>query len=137
MPTAFASTPPRERLEPPVKNTIAPATAATSSPATPTATTSRPPIRSTAGAASGTSARPVAGLLVGERLARQLERGVLAQDRLLESLQRRARIDSELVPQMLSRLPVGLERLGLTPAAVQREHQLAVQPLAQRMLAAE
>ena len=34
-------------------------------------------------------------------------------------------------------LAVGLERLGLAPGAVEREHLLAAQPLAQRMLADE
>ena len=32
------------------------------------------------------------------------------------------------------RVPVGVERLGLAAAAVQREHALGVQPLAQRVL---
>ena len=39
------------------------------------------------------------------------------------------------VDQRLIRAAVGLERLGLAPAAIEREHLLAAQPLAQRMLA--
>ena len=44
------------------------------------------------------------------------------------------RLDTQAVDQRLVRTAVGLERLGLPPGAVQREHLPATQPLAQRML---
>ena len=47
-----------------------------------------------------------------------------------------ARLDPEAVDEHLARLPVGGQRVGLAPAAVQREHQLRMQALAQRVLAA-
>lgn len=66
-------------------------------------------------------------------LAGQIERGVLLQDRALESLQRGARLEADLLDQGPARCLVGLERLGLSPAAIQRGHQLPVQALAQRI----
>ena len=68
------------------------------------------------------------------RLARA---DVLAQDRALELLQRRARLDPELLDEQPAALPVARERLGLAAAAVEREHQLAAQLLAQRLLVDE
>ena len=44
------------------------------------------------------------------------------------------RLDADLLDQRRPGVPVGLERLGLAAAAVQREHALRVQPLAQRVL---
>ena len=77
----------------------------------------------------------------GVELARQLprgdldvERGVLAEDRLVQTAQLRARLDADLVHERASRFPVGVERLRLAPAAVQREHALGMQALAQRVL---
>ena len=58
----------------------------------------------------------------------------MRQDRPLEVLQGRPGLDSELVHQRRSRVPVALKRVGLTPGAVEREHQLPLQALAQRML---
>ena len=43
----------------------------------------------------------------------------------------------KLVDERLPRRAVGLERLGLPPGAVEREHQLAAQALAQRVLGDE
>src|SRR6266540_5310018 len=43
-------------------------------------------------------------------------------------------LDAELVHEGSSRLLVGVERFALTPTAVQREHELTAQPLAQRLL---
>jgi hypothetical protein len=57
----------------------------------------------------------------------------LAKYRLLKLLQRPSRVQSQLLHQRASRFAVGLQRFGLTAAAVQREHQLTAQPLAQRM----
>ena len=61
----------------------------------------------------------------------------MAQDRLLEALQRLTRLQAELLHQLRSRQPVGLERLRLAIGPVEREHQLAAQPLPQRVLADE
>ena len=66
-------------------------------------------------------------------LARGLERRVLAQHRLVQPPQLRARFDADLLDQGGARLPVGLERLGLAARAVEREHPLRVQALAQRL----
>ena len=44
------------------------------------------------------------------------------------------RLDADLLDQGRPGVPVGLERLGLAAAPVQREHALRVQPLAQRVL---
>jgi hypothetical protein len=44
------------------------------------------------------------------------------------------RLDAELLHQHHSRGPIRLERLSLAARAVQREHLLAAQALAQRML---
>ena len=43
-------------------------------------------------------------------------------------------LDPELLDEHLARPSIGLQRIGLAPAAVQREHQLRVQLLAPRML---
>ena len=76
-------------------------------------------------------------LLRGRSAARPapgVERRVLAEDRLLELAQRGARLDPELLDEHAARLLVRLERLGLPAAAVEREHQLAAEPLAERVL---
>ena len=52
-------------------------------------------------------------------------------------LQLLARLEPELVGELALRLAVGAERLGLPAGAIEREHQLAAQPLAQRMLGDE
>ena len=64
----------------------------------------------------------------------EVEPRILLQDRSLERLERRGRVDAELLDQGAPRLLVGLERLGLPARPVQREHQLTAQPLAQRVL---
>ena len=63
-----------------------------------------------------------------------VERRVLAQDRVVQALQLGRRLDPDLVDQRPPGVAVGLQRLGLAPAPVQREHPLRVQPLAQRVL---
>src|SRR6266540_3298331 len=75
------------------------------------------------------------GLAGGRRRGEQVERGVLREDCLLQALQPDARLDAELVDQGLPGGAVGGQRLGLPAAAVQGEHELAVQVLAQRVLA--
>jgi hypothetical protein len=67
----------------------------------------------------------------------EIQRGILCQDRSLELLKRPPRLEPEPLDQFAASIPIGLQRAGLAPAAVQREHQLAAQPLAQRMLANE
>ena len=61
-------------------------------------------------------------------------RRLLAKDRRLEALKQRARLDAELGDERRARLAVCLERLGLAPRPVEREHQLATQPLTHGML---
>ena len=62
---------------------------------------------------------------------------VLAQNRLLELVQGRARLDAELVDEQPPRLPIDLEGLGLPARAVEGAHELRAKPLAERMLADE
>ena len=69
--------------------------------------------------------------------ARQVERRVLREDRLVQPPQLGAGLDADLLDERRARVAVGLERLGLAPGAVQREHPLRVQPLAQRVLGDE
>ena len=61
----------------------------------------------------------------------------MAKDRLLESLQRFARFDPEVVDERLPRVLVRVERVCLPVGAVQGEHLLGAQPFAERMLADE
>ena len=55
----------------------------------------------------------------------------------MEVMELGARLDPELLDEHLARVAVGLQRVGLAAAAIQREHQLRVQPLAPRVLAGE
>ena len=59
------------------------------------------------------------------------------QYRALELTQLRPGFETELVPERLPHFPVHLERLGLATGLVEREHQLAAQSLAERMLGHE
>jgi hypothetical protein len=68
------------------------------------------------------------------RLRAGLERGVLPEDGALELLQRRRRLDTELVDQHLARLAVEREGLRLPRRPVEGQHQLGPQALAQRVL---
>ena len=52
----------------------------------------------------------------------------------MQLLERRARLDPELLHERPARLLVRLRRIPLPTAAVEREHQLAPQPFAERML---
>ena len=74
-------------------------------------------------------------LLVGPAL--RCQGRVLAENRLLEGLQGRARLDAQLVDEQPSRLPIDLEGLGLPARAVEGAHELRAKPLAERVLADE
>ena len=52
----------------------------------------------------------------------------------MQVLQRFPGVDTELTGEQVTRPPVGGERFGLPAAPVQRQHELAVQPLPQRIL---
>ena len=64
----------------------------------------------------------------------RVELRVLRQDRVLEGAQLGARLDADLLDERAPGAAVGLERVRLAAAAVQREHQLRAQVLAQRLL---
>jgi hypothetical protein len=66
-------------------------------------------------------------------LPRQLERGVLRQNRPLEVLKILARLDAELVHESRASLQVDVERVGLAAAAVEREHELRTESLSKRV----
>ena len=55
----------------------------------------------------------------------------------MQPAQLRAGLDADLLHERRARAAVGLQRLRLPPGAIQREHQLPVQALAQRMLGDE
>jgi hypothetical protein len=69
--------------------------------------------------------------------AAPVERWVVGEDGCVQALQWLAGVDAELAGEQVADAPVGGERLGLPAAAVQRQHELAVQPLPQRMLAGQ
>jgi hypothetical protein len=87
----------------------------------------------------------------GDRLARLLDSngrlprhgrrsgdpGVLAQDRPLKLLERRARLRAELFDERRTCGAVGLERVRLPARAIEREHELPAEPLAEWVLADE
>ena len=52
----------------------------------------------------------------------------------MQAPQRFPGVDAELAGEQVAGTPVGGQRLGLPAAAIQRQHELAVQPLPQRML---
>ena len=61
------------------------------------------------------------------------EHGILLQDAALEPLQALARLQPDLLGERQSTLLVDLQRLGLAVGAIEREHELAAEPLAKRM----
>ena len=65
------------------------------------------------------------------------QRGVLLQHAGLELLQRRRGLEAEGLDQGGASRPERLERLGLPAGAVERDHQLAAQPLVEWMLGHE
>ena len=68
---------------------------------------------------------------------RRVDGGVLPQDRPLELLQGRRRLDAERLDELAARAPVGLERIRLPAGAVEGEHQLRPEALAIGVLAHE
>ena len=64
----------------------------------------------------------------------QVERRILAQDRLLELAEGAVGLDPELVDESLPRGPIGGERLRLPARAVESEHQLGSRTLPERVL---
>ena len=93
-------------------------------------------VRGRAAAARGARAGgPGGGRIAGRAGGRpgRVEGRILAQDRALEPLQGGPGFQAELADHHLAGRPVGAERFGLPSAAVQREHQLPVQALAQRV----
>ena len=59
--------------------------------------------------------------------------GIVGEDRLLQALELRSRLKPQLGVQGPDRVAVRIERLALTSRAIQGEHQLSTQPLAQRL----
>ncbi len=72
----------------------------------------------------------------GDRAAK-LERRQLRDDRRLEPLQLRAGVEALLLGEELPDALVREERVALSPASVLREHQLAPEPFAERVLSRE
>ena len=83
--------------------------------------------------------RPAPGRSAWLRLGRggQVERRVVGEDLLVQALQLRAGLDADLLHETGPCGAVGLECLRLPPGPVEREHPLAVQALAQRVLGDE
>ncbi len=72
---------------------------------------------------------------IGPPLRRPLDRdgAGTGQDGAVHALQRLRRLDAELLDQMLTHTLVCRQRLGLPVGAVQGEHELGPQTLAQRV----
>ena len=64
---------------------------------------------------------------------RRAERRVLVENRPLELLERRTRLEPKLVDEHLAAVTVGRQRVSLATAAIESEHELRPQPLAHRM----
>jgi hypothetical protein len=62
-----------------------------------------------------------------------VERRVLGEKGCVQAPQRLPGVDAELAGEQIAHAPVGGQCFRLPAAAVQRQHQLAVQPLPQRM----
>ncbi len=62
-----------------------------------------------------------------------VERWVVFEDALFEGSQLGSGLEAKLVGQLLTPAAIGVERLGLSSAAVEREHQLSAQPLTVRV----
>jgi hypothetical protein len=73
------------------------------------------------------------GRRAGQRVWRP-ERRVLLEHRALDPAQRGSGLDAELLDEALAGIAISGERIGLAAGAVQRQHLLATEPLAQRVL---
>src|SRR5919112_1789743 len=73
----------------------------------------------------------------GSRDYRRLERRIVVEDRFFEALELIVRLKSELLVQPPPPHAVDLERVCLAAAAIEAQHELAAQTLAQRVLANE
>jgi hypothetical protein len=62
-----------------------------------------------------------------------LESRVVLEDLALQRTQLRPRLETQLLVESPLRLPVGIQRVRLPARAVEGEHQLATQPLTERM----
>ena len=62
-----------------------------------------------------------------------VKRGVVSEDGGVQALQGLAGVDAEFTGEQVAHPPVGGQRVGLPDAAIQRQHELAVQPLPQRV----
>ena len=88
-----------------------------------------------ASAATAMSAPPAASSAAprrrraGARAPRCAERRVVAEDLALE-VAARAGLEPQLLAQPPTGVLIGRQRVGLPPGAIEREHQLAAQPLA-------
>ena len=67
------------------------------------------------------------------RAVRRVERGILAQHRPLQLLQLAPGVGSQLVDERAARVGVGLQRVRLSPRAIERDDELPSQPLAVRL----
>jgi hypothetical protein len=68
------------------------------------------------------------------RQLRQVERAILLENRLFEALQRRSRLEPQLIDERLPCLLVRVQGFALPARAVEREHQLSSEALPQGML---
>ena len=73
-------------------------------------------------------------LLDGRQHGGEIQLGILTEDRLMQLPQLDARLDPELLHERLPRIAIGVERIGLPPRPVEREHELSAQALAEAML---
>jgi hypothetical protein len=93
------------------------------------------PIRSRASSEGDDEDRAL--LLRGSALLSRLQRRILPQHGALELLERRTRLDPQLLDQGRPRGLVRSKRLGLPAGVVEREHQLPPETLTQRVLGDE
>src|SRR5262249_34031167 len=68
------------------------------------------------------------------RTLRQADPGVVPENPALQILQLGARLDGELVDEVRTTVGKDPERVGLPAGTVEREHQLRVEPLAERVI---
>jgi hypothetical protein len=72
---------------------------------------------------------------LGRSPVSEVEGRILVEDRLVQLAQRTTRLNPQLLNKRSTSGLIDLERLRLTPRTVERQHELATQPLAKRMLA--